>query len=194
MQDSILSGQKLVQELYDAAWPKFIQQFREIPASVRRFGDAIVGNMKVVDGLLNRSPKTLAHGDFRIDNFLFTSHEGEFTCWVIDWEDVQINSGLLDIAWLLGGCLPVKESDAEASLLEYYYLKLVSAGVEAYSWEQCLDDYTRSMVTGFVQGVLSSALEKGANGYERKLATTVGRRFIRAAERLRLYELIESIG
>jgi hypothetical protein len=89
---SLLSGtgageHNLVQELYDAAWPRFVGQ-NTVPDKVRRFGMALVGNMNVIDGLLEQAPKTLAHGDYRLENMLFGRRGGKSVCWLVDWEDV----------------------------------------------------------------------------------------------------------
>jgi hypothetical protein len=50
--------QNLVQELYNAAWPKFLAQASfAIPDEIQKFGAAIVGRMAVVDQLLTQTPK-----------------------------------------------------------------------------------------------------------------------------------------
>lgn len=191
LSESALGEQKLVQDLYVAAWPRFLARFRkEIPPEVRHFGDALLGNMAAVDRLLDGSPKTLIHGDFRVDNLLFTVRQGVYTCWLIDWEDTSFRSGLLDIAWLLGGCLQDRDRKEEANLLEYYFLALINAGVQGYSWEQCLDDYTRAMCSCFVQGVLSAAKGLDRRAGEAKLSQVLARRWIHAARRLQLHDLI----
>lgn len=181
----------LVGKLYNDAWPKFVKQFgKQISTEVMQFGEAVVGNMRSVDRLLDPSPKTLVHGDFRLDNLLFTVQNGEATCWVIDWEDCFYGSGLIDISWLLGGGLQKGDIKEEANLLKLYYLALIRSGVDGYSWEQCLDDYHRAMCSSFVQGVLTAVSGMKSKGYENKLAGAVARRFIQSAHRLQLFELL----
>jgi hypothetical protein len=182
----------LVGKLYDDAWPKFVKRFdKHIPAGVSQFGDAVVGNMRAVDRLLDLATKTLVHGDFRQDNLLFTVQNGEASCWVIDWEDCFYGSGLIDVSWLLGGGLQKGDIKEEANLLKYYFLSLIRSGVDGYSWEQCLDDYRRAMCSSFVQGVLTAVSGMNSKGYENKLAGAVALRFIFAAQRLQLIELLK---
>jgi hypothetical protein len=193
LKDTWSYEQNLVQQLYDTAWPRFLLQSPDlVPDEVRQFGAAIVGNMRAVDVLLDHAPKTLAHGDYRLENIHFGLRQGKAACWVIDWEDVFFGSGMVDVSWFLGGCLPEAQSGHEVELLQIYYLALIDEGVAAYSWDQCYDEYRRAMCGNFVQGVLSATLNEGATDYDRSLARVIGERFIAAVQRLRLPELMQS--
>jgi len=82
LSDNSDGEQNLVQELYDSAWPRFLNQRRDaLPDEVRRFGEAIVGNMKRVDDLSDQGPMTLVHGDYRLGNILFGSKDRNSICW-----------------------------------------------------------------------------------------------------------------
>jgi len=183
--------QNLVGDLYDMAWSQFLRQaLIVIPEDVRRFGTALVGNIRMADALIAQAPKTLVHGDFRLENIHFGQHNGRSVCWLIDWEDVFVGSGFIDVSWFLGGCLPVEESHHEMSLLQRYYQTLLDEGVNDYSWERCYYDYRCAMVSSFVQGVLSAALDEDADEQEYHLARVVAQRFVHAAQRLHLAEML----
>jgi hypothetical protein len=185
--------QNLVGELYDAAWPQFLQQaIVPISEEARQLGAAIVGNITAVDALIDRAPKTLVHGDYRLENIHFGERKGQAACWIIDWEDTFFGSGMVDVAWFLGGCLPVALGEHEMSLLRYYYQTLLDEGVVGYSWEQCLDDYRCGMCSSFIQGVLAATLAEDADEAERQLTSVIAQRFIAAAERLQLAQLLNS--
>jgi hypothetical protein len=185
--------QNLVGELYDAAWSQFLRQaLFPVSEEVRQFGAAIVGNISAVDALIDRAPKTLVHGDYRLENIHFGERNGQAACWIIDWEDTFFGSGLVDVAWFLGGCLPVALAEHEMSLLQQYHQTLLDEGVAGYSWAQCLDDYRCGMCSGFIQGVLSATLSEDTDEAERQLASVVAQRFITAAERLQLAQLLNS--
>jgi hypothetical protein len=185
--------QNLVGELYDAAWPQFLRQaIVPISEEARQVGAAIVGNITAVDALIDRAPKTLVHGDYRLENIHFGERNGQAACWIIDWEDVFFGSGMVDVAWFLGGCLPVALGAHEMSLLRHYHQALLDGGVAGYSWEQCLDDYRCGMCSSFIQGVLSATLAEDADEAARQLAQVVARRFMAAAERLQLSQLLKS--
>jgi thiamine kinase-like enzyme len=183
--------QKLVGELYDAAWPQFLRQaIVPIPEKVRQFGEVIVGKITAVDALINQAPKTLVHGDYRLENIRFGEHEEQAACWIIDWEDVFFGSGMVDVSWFLGGCLAVEESRHEMNLLQHYYQALLDEAVTDYSWERCYYDYRCGMVSSFVQGVLSATLDEDADEQAYNMARIVAQRFVHAAQRLRLAEML----
>lgn len=189
--DNWTGEQNLVQELYNRAWPQFVEQgLVVLPDEVRQFGTAIVGRMNVIDGPTDRPDKTLVHGDYRLENIHFGERDGAAVCWVIDWEDVFWGSGLIDVSWFLGGCLPVEQSHHEPALLQAYHQTLLAEGVTGYSWAHCYEDYRCAMCSNFVQGVLSATLDEAADENDRERATVIGQRFVAAVQRLQLPELI----
>lgn len=187
------AGDDLVETLYAEAWPRFVaSDVVEMPNKVRRFGDWLVGRVAATGKLLDPSPKTLIHGDFRLDNMLFDLQTKPPVCWLLDWEDVAFGCAAIDLTWFLGGCLQLEASNHEEDLLRFYHQCLVTAGVTAYSWTQCLQDYRYAMISSFVQGILSSTIEEGATRYQRHFAQAVASRFVAACQRLRLYELVST--
>jgi hypothetical protein len=109
---------------------------------------------------------------------------------VIDWEDVFLWNGMFDVAWFLGGCLRVEDVAEEEALVRHYHRALTREGVGDYAWAQCYGDYRRAMVSAFVQGVLTATPSETDDEYARDLARVVGERFVKACQRLRLYELL----
>ena len=108
-----------VDQLYRAAWPAFCQQAEfAIPATVMAFGAALVGRGATIDALCASSPKTLLHGDFRVDNMLFAERGSLRHCYVLDWEDVHIGCCATDVSWLIAGCVPNIDADQETELLK----------------------------------------------------------------------------
>ena len=183
----------LVDQFYAEAWPYFLQNAQfAIPATVRAFGATLVGRGAVLESLCDNSPKTLLHGDFRVDNMLFAGRSAQRQCYVLDWEDVGLGCCATDVAWLIAGCVSAIDADQEQQLLKSYHTALCANGVTTYTYEQCLLDYRRAMVERFVQGVLSGTVYEPATATsdERAFARAMGERFVAAAERLALHELI----
>lgn len=183
----------LVDQFYAEAWPNFLQNAQfAIPATVSVFGATLIGRGAVLEALCDNSPKTLLHGDFRVDNMLFAGHKAQRRCYVLDWEDVSVGCYATDVAWLIAGCVPAIDADQEQQLLKSYYTALCANGVATYTYEQCLLDYRRAMVERFVQGVLSGTLYEPttATADERAFAHAMGERFVAAAERLALHTLL----
>ena len=195
--NQLLSGNtenetNLVQDLFDSAWPKFVDQAgNSIPEDVRQLGEAMVGNMQMVDDFMDSGSPTLVHGDYRIENMLFGEKDGEPNCWIVDWEDVFYGSGMIDVSWFLGGCLPIEVVQYEKGLLRLYHQELLSNGIENYTWVQCYVEYCNAMYSSFVQGVLSATLGANRSKQEKQFARMISERFISAAARLRLAEQID---
>lgn len=188
MLDNTGEADDLVGRLYARAWPRFVEKAPlPVPEDVRRFGESLLGRIAFVENLLNSSPQTLIHGDFRLENMLFGELEGQPACWIIDWEDLCLANGMLDAAWFLGGCLPLERIDREEELLHEYQRALTAAGVQGYAWEQCMADYRRAMVSNFVQGILTvvSLLGDGS-AHALRLARVLSERWMAACRRLDL--------
>lgn len=193
LMDNFQEAQNLVEQLYQDAWPQFLKRaVFEIPDDIQQFGECLVGRISAAEALLDSSPRTLMHGDFRLENMLFGTRHGQPICWVIDWEDIMLWNGMFDAAWFLGGCLPVEKSDKEEELLRCYHQALTQAGVEGYPWAQCYHDYRCAMLSSFVQGILTVASLETDDDYAHNLARVLAERFIMACRRLRLYELLPS--
>jgi len=185
------AAENLVQRLFREAWPRFIAHSGDgIPEGVRQFGDYLTHHVSGLSSLLDNSPKTLTHGDFRLDNMLFGKSGEDMLCWIIDWEDIDFGNGPYDVAWFIGGCLDIASPSEEQNLLESYYDRLVREGVKGYTWTECQRDYCYAMSDAFVQGVLMATNNKPDSTYHTQLANVVGRRFVHACDRLQLNKLI----
>ncbi len=184
-------AQNLVEQFYRDTWPRFVaRNAGQIPAEVLQFGEHLVGRVAASEALLDATPKTLIHGDFRLENMLFGAHEGQPACWVIDWEDCYLWCGLFDVAWFLGGNLTLAEVGYEEALVQFYHRTLVESGVVDYSWGQCYQDYRRAMLSAFVQGILLATPSDTDNEHCHRRAQSVGARFMAACTRLRLGDII----
>lgn len=185
------SEQGLVDQLYADGWAQFISNPPfPLPDQFIQLGERIVGHVAPIENLLKDSPKTLVHGDLRQGNILFGTVDDQRTCWIIDWEDVIVWNGMLDVAWLLGSCLCIADETDEEQLLRGYYRALCLAGVENYGWEQCFRDYRYGMFNCFIQGLLSAVLPQSPTDYDRNLSRALTERLIALSERLALTDLI----
>ncbi len=132
--------------------------------------------------LAARSPWTLVHQDYRVENMLF-GPEGSGQVVVIDWQGIGRGPGSYDLAYLLGGSLDTElRRQHEEALVRAYHDALMMAGVSSYSVEQLWDDYAlshlqgglaTSMVTG---GSMDLSNERGV-----ELVATMARRHVQAA-------------
>ncbi len=182
-----------VDSLYAEAWPVFDRNARfDMPPAVLAFGDSLIGRGARIAALAQDSPQTLMHGDYRVDNLLFTGTGKTRRVTVLDWESVDLGCGLGDVGWLIAGCVSNLTVEAELQLIESYHSALQSHGVADYSFDTCVADYRRCMPALFVQGVLSGTIwdPGGVDDHDAAFATAIGARFVAAAERLALWQLL----
>jgi hypothetical protein len=83
-------------------------------------------------------PFAVLHGDYRLDNLLFGSDDGDVVA--VDWQTLVVGPPARDVAYFLGTSLAVKE--------RRYHAELVARGVEGYTAERCFEDYRLGQVQG----------------------------------------------
>jgi hypothetical protein len=106
-----------------------------------------------------RSPFSIVHGDYRLDNMLFGRPGSRKPLTVVDWQTVSWGQPLLDASYFLGAGLPVGERRAhEKALLREYYDGLLALGVNGFSWEACWEEYRRYTFHGVLMAVIAPML------------------------------------
>jgi Ecdysteroid kinase-like family len=156
--------------LYRAMLPRFEQRCADMlmPAMrelARRFAEL----MPRYIAQLSRRPQTFTHGDFRADNFAFTTGGEGRGVTVFDWQVARRATGPRDLAYFLSGSLPVEQRCAtEQSLLTLYHETLVGNGVKGYDVEHLRRDVQAGLgapLTTWViaGGMLDFSSQRGAD-------------------------------
>lgn len=117
-----------------------------------RHADVCRAFVAVTDAWLadRRAPLGLVHGDYRLDNLLFTP-EG---CVVVDWQTVSWGPVMTDAAYFLGGALTPEDRRAhEQDLVRAYHDELLARGVQNFGWDLCWDEYRRQTFLGLVMTI-----------------------------------------
>lgn len=118
---------------------------------------AQIYGMRVVDHLAQifERPKTLTHGDFRVDN-LFFGGSGSDHVVAIDWQNCGIHSGLRDISYLLSTSVtPETRRAIEQDVVGEYHDALVDAGVSGCSFDECWRGYRQVMLSCLIGAVFT---------------------------------------
>lgn len=90
---------------------------------------------------------TLLHGDFHIWNLFFPRHPQPDHPLVADWETYKRGIGVYDLAYLLLTSLNISmRREQEKALLKRYHHGLQAAGIDGYSWQDCVQDYRLSII------------------------------------------------
>lgn len=127
---------------------------------------------------LSRTPRTLCHGDFRADNLMFRPGGGERSLFTIDWQSPVQARGSVDVSYLLSMSVTTELRRAhEDDLLRRYHNRLTAAGVEAYGYDEFLDDYRRATLVGFVHVILAGGASDLSHGRMEALFDCAVRRF-----------------
>lgn len=179
-----------VLDQYRKAFPIFVSKAGILLTNAAKaFGEQLPE--KLMDKTqFGKPPRTLVHGDFRLENVFFGASLGKPGFAVIDWQDISRGEGVWDVAWFIGGCLQVTSNRQveEQQLLKIYHETLKAKGVNGYTVEACWKDYRLAMSRYFVQAGLMVASLNPENDRENKLARAVSERFIAAITDLRLAE------
>jgi len=103
-------------------------------------------------------PTALTHGDYRLDNMLFATHDGGARIAVVDWQTPAHASPITDLSYFIGaGLLPPQRRTHERELVAVYIEALGAYGItldEAWVWEQ----YRRDAFAGLAVAAMASQI------------------------------------
>lgn len=102
----------LMTALLPQLWAGFLDRY-DVPGHVRTAGDAVFSSIESY--LAPRpGPRTVTHGDFRLDNLLLRGT----SVTVVDWQTCALGHGATDVAYFVGaGLLPDVRREVEGDLL-----------------------------------------------------------------------------
>ena len=133
------------------------------PGFLERYGDALTARQReVCDALVARlpaylgrreGPMTVVHGDYRLDNLLFSDDRVT----VVDWQTATWGPAMADTSYFLACAIadPATRKAHERELVRHYHRELA---VPDYPWEQCWEDYRRMSFGTLVMAIASSML------------------------------------
>lgn len=162
----------------------FADGFRDLlPPGGFEVYETFVGNyLKLTKVISDRSPWTLVHQDYRVENLMFSKDDPSSVI-VLDWQGIGRGPGAYDLAYILGGSMaPNLRRENEQALLQTYHSTLQAQGVSNFSLEQCTDDYALSQLMGglatpiLIGGAMDLSNERG-----KTLIATMATRHVQAA-------------
>jgi len=180
--------------LYPFAWPMFLQQFgSDLPDDMRRIGERLAGQ---IVGMLDRArdrPRTLCHGDYRLDNFFFGIRPEQAALTVVDWQIAVQSIGTYDVGYFISQSAPPSlRREIELDLLRAYHDRLVELGVRNYSFGDCIDDYRWTLMFCLCYPVIGGGLGDVANERGVALAKAMTDRCVSAIRDWKAFEMLDS--
>ncbi len=147
----------IYREMYPAAWKSLIDKAGEgMPPGLRLVGECLDLAIPKIKSKLTKAPRTIIHGDYRLDNCFFPQPPEPRPLVVIDWEFCARARGVYDVATFIGEAFPPDQrKEYEIALLRAYHDALVNRGVSNYSFDECLSDYRLSMLEVLVFWVVT---------------------------------------
>lgn len=166
-----LDGERIamVGQMLPQIYPVFMAGFGErLPDGGAEFGEAWSSRyLELMSGLAARSPWTLLHQDYRVENMLFGDPATDDVV-IIDWQGLGRGPGAYDVAYILGGSMPIElRREHERDLVAIYHARLVEKGVADFTAEQAWNDYVYAHLLGgiavsvFTGGTLDLSNERG---------------------------------
>ena len=102
---------------------------------------------------------TLAHGDFRFENFMFGPVGTRDALCVLDWQLITRGSGAMDFAYFLAQSLDTDfRRKHESELMDLYLAGLSSGGVTGYSRARFYADFRRGLLLAMAVPVNGSRI------------------------------------
>ncbi len=147
--------------LVPAIYPEWRARYEgRLPSDILDMGEALVARFDAYMQPANRAweePVVLSHGDFRLDNMLFTDTQGRVV--ILDWQTVSAGAPMNDIAYCLSTSLadPAVRAREEEALVAHYHAQL-GAKADGYALEQAWQDYRRAAFSGFIMALVSAML------------------------------------
>jgi hypothetical protein len=112
-------------------------------------------------------PRTIAQGDFRMDNLFFGHSPGQAPIAICDWQAPLRCKGAHDLAYFLSQSVPIEDRRRhERELVRLWHAGLVEGGVTHYSAEQAWEDYRRAVLVLWtyvtvIAGILDPSNDRG---------------------------------
>lgn len=151
-----------------AGWDTTIEIFGEhIPQWVRDVKDAYLDAVPKMQDQFDQAPRTLVHGDFRMDNLFFGQADHHYPMTFVDWQGPLRGRGTHDVAYLLGQSAQVDvRANHDRQLITRYVEGLNNAGITEYSFDEAWADYRMGVLyiwvfATVIAGTLDATNERG---------------------------------
>lgn len=134
----------------------------------------------------------LVHGDYRLDNLMFTAGGGPGEVAALDWQTLSLALPARDLAYLVATSLePEVRREVERGIVEAYHARLVELGVTGYDLDTCWDDYRFAQLQAPLVAVFGCAYGQRTERGDRMFAAMV-RRSVAAIRDLGTLDLVSS--
>ncbi len=149
----------------EVGWDQLMDLFGDfVPENINQARAKYVSGISELQSKLDQPPRTLIHGDFRMDNMLFGCQPDHEPLMVVDFQGPLKGNGIQDIAYLLSHSAQTEVRRAnEKALLQRYCAGLAAAGVQDYSFDKAWEDYRIGVLYSWTVAVVIAGTMDPAN-------------------------------
>ena len=149
----------------EAGWPQLQKIFGKfVPDNIEAERERYLEAIPSLQAQLDQHPKTLIHGDFRMDNMLFGQAPEHDSLLVVDFQGPLKGNGIHDVGYLLSHSAKTEvRREHERNLIERYSSGLIDAGVKDYSFEKAWNDYRIGVLYSWTVAVVIAGTMDPAN-------------------------------
>ena len=116
-------------------------ELRVEPEALRLI-EFVIENSRAIDEKMAQRPMTMVHGDLRVENVLFATCPNHRSVVVIDWGTPTRSMAAMDLAYLVGGSVPMPARRGRLrDLCASWHRSLVKYGVSDYALENAWEDF-----------------------------------------------------
>ena len=146
----------LVQLVYLAHLAPTFERFGSFFSDdMRRLAETYAARIDTQMVRVSAGPKTLSHGDFRLDNIFFAADGGDEIA-IIDWQVIGLRCPLFDVSYFLVGSVTTEvRRQIEREVLEEYTEIIGEMGVEGFTFEACWRLYREHSLANLLVTVLA---------------------------------------
>jgi hypothetical protein len=181
--DEVIAGYG---RLFELTWPMFVNSFgAHIPREHLGAAERAITHFAAVTERFAQAPQTLIHGDFRLDNLMFSTQEmaldDEPVAHVLDWQLAARGRGPYDLAFFVAGSVTANQRRVhERAIVERYHGYLQLGGVTEYSLEDCWRDYHWGHVLNLPNPITAAVAVPPGNERGRQLLASNAERALAA--------------
>jgi hypothetical protein len=167
----------------EAAWPRFVQGVgAELSPALRAFGERLPSLVPWYCDEIARPPRTLLHGDLRLDQLFFATDAFDPPVTALDWQVTAKGRGAYDVGYFLSQSLAIDvRRGCESYLLERYAGRLADHGID-YPAGELKRDYRITVAWCFLYAVLCAGRIDVANDRQLELLRAITERSAAAIE------------
>ncbi len=149
----------------EVGWTQLLEIFGKfVPDSINARREDYIAGISRLQEKLDQPPRTLIHGDFRMDNMLFGQKPEHEPLLVVDFQGPLKGNGIQDLGYLLGHSAKTEvRREHEQALIQRYVEGINAEGVQNYDFDTAWQDYLVAVLYSWTVAVVIAGTMDPAN-------------------------------